>query len=158
MEEAGPLVLDDYLPYLLNRAGSRIAGAFTREAQEHGLTLPMWRVLAALQEEEDRRIGELAAITSTEISTLSRVLDGLEKRALVVRRRAAEDARTVRVRRTEAGIAVTDRLLPLARHYEEQALAGFEIEEIGHLKSLLRRLYDNMAVLDAESDARPETA
>ena len=40
--------LDDYLPYLLNRAGARIADAFGKVTRQHGISLQMWRVLAAL--------------------------------------------------------------------------------------------------------------
>ena len=44
----GPL--DSYLPYLLNRAGARIAASFSEEVRPLGATLQMWRVLAALRE------------------------------------------------------------------------------------------------------------
>ena len=40
----GPL--DSYLPYLLNRAGARIATAFNDEVRPLGATLQIWRVLA----------------------------------------------------------------------------------------------------------------
>ena len=43
----GPL--DTYLPYLLNRAGARIAAAFGEEMRPLGASLQMWRVLAALR-------------------------------------------------------------------------------------------------------------
>ena len=40
----GPL--DSYLPYLLNRAGARIAAAFGEEMRPLGASLQIWRVLA----------------------------------------------------------------------------------------------------------------
>ena len=51
----GPL--DSYLPYLLNRAGARIATAFNDEVRPLGATLQIWRVLAALREQDGRRMG-----------------------------------------------------------------------------------------------------
>ena len=43
------LDLADYLPYLVNRVGSIVAEQFGEEAlAPHGLSIAMWRVLAAL--------------------------------------------------------------------------------------------------------------
>jgi DNA-binding MarR family transcriptional regulator len=145
------LDLGDYLPYLLNRAGTRIAGAFSAVVRDYGVTLPMWRVLAALNDRgEGMRIGHLSECTSIEISTLSRVVDGLERKGLVRRRRSADDARAVRVEPTAAGTALTARIVPVARHYEDAALAGFSEAEARQIKALLVRLYDNMAALESE--------
>ena len=58
----GPL--DGYLPYLLNRAGARIASAFGEEVRPLGVTLQIWRVLAALREKDRRRMGDLSQTTS----------------------------------------------------------------------------------------------
>jgi len=145
------LDLGEYLPYLLNRAGTRIATAFAAAVREHGVTLPMWRVLAALHQREDQRLGELAESTSIEVSTLSRLVGSLQDRGLVERRRSSGDGRSVTVGRTTAGRALTARIIPLARRYEDVALAGFSAAEADALKGMLRRLYTNMAALhDAE--------
>ena len=56
--------LADFVPYLLNRAGVRIGLAFARDIEPLGVTLPMWRVMAALWESGDRRLGDIAARTS----------------------------------------------------------------------------------------------
>jgi DNA-binding MarR family transcriptional regulator len=138
----GPL--ESYLPYLLNRAGSRIATAFSEEVRPLGATLQMWRVLAALREKDGRRMGDLSATTSIEVSTLSRLVDAMERKGLVARRRDSEDARAVVLHATAAGRRLTTRLLPIAERYETVALAGFNFAEAQVLKAALRRLYANM--------------
>jgi len=87
----GPL--DSYLPYLLNRAGARIAASFSEEVRPLGATLQMWRVLAALRERDGRRMGDLSETTSIEVSTLTRLVDAMEQKGLVARRRDAGDGR-----------------------------------------------------------------
>jgi DNA-binding MarR family transcriptional regulator len=144
----GPL--DGYLPYLLNRAGARIAEAFGREVRPLGATLQMWRVLAALRERDGRRMGDLSQTTSIEVSTLTRLADSMEKKGLVARRRAAADARVVALHATAAGRRLTQRLLPIAERYEQVALQGFEPHEAETLKTALRRLYANMDGLKAD--------
>jgi DNA-binding MarR family transcriptional regulator len=138
----GPL--DGYLPYLLNRAGARIATAFSEEVRPLGATLQIWRVLAALHEQDGRRMGDLSETTSIDVSTLTRLVDGMAKKGLVVRRRAEQDARVVMLHVTAAGRRLTGRILPIAQRYERVALAGFDEREAATLKAALRQLYANM--------------
>ena len=138
----GPL--DSYLPYLLNRAGARIAAAFGEEMRPLGASLQMWRVLAALREKDGRRMGDLSLITSIEVSTLTRLVDNMEQKGLVARRRDAADSRAVLLHVTLAGRRLTRRILPIAERYEAVALKGFGAAEAASLKAALRRLYANM--------------
>ena len=142
----GPL--DSYLPYLLNRAGARIAAAFSEEVRPLGATLQMWRVLAALREGDGRRMGDLSETTSIEVSTLTRLVDNMEKKGLVARRRETGDARVVALHVTPAGRRLAQRITPIAERYESVALAGFTAAEADTLKAALRRLYGNMAALE----------
>lgn len=144
----GPL--DSYLPYLLNRAGARIAAAFGEEVRPLGATLQMWRVLAALRERDARRMGDLSGTTSIEVSTLTRVVDAMEAKGLVVRRRAADDARAIVLHVTPAGRRLTQRIVPVAERYEKVALVGFSPAEAERLKEALRRLYCNMDGLQGD--------
>ena len=138
----GPL--DGYLPYLLNRAGARLAASFEKDVRPLGASLQTWRVLAALRERDGRRMGELSETTAIEVSTLTRLVDGMERRRLVKRRRDPADARVVLLHVAPAGRRLTARLLPIAERYERVALAGFSPREAETLRRALRRLYANM--------------
>ena len=142
----GPL--EQYLPYLLNRAGARIAAAFNTEMRQVGASLQIWRVLAALREKDGRRMGDLSKTTSIEVSTLTRLVDNMEKDGLVVRRRDSDDARAVSLHVTPSGRRLTQRIVPIAERYEAVALEGFTPGEAAVLKKALRRLYDNMDALE----------
>jgi DNA-binding MarR family transcriptional regulator len=142
----GPL--EQYLPYLLNRAGARIAAAFNAEMRQIGASLQVWRVLAALREQDGRRMGDLSKTTSIEVSTLTRLVDNMEKDGLVTRRREADDARAISLYVTPSGRRLTQRIVPIAERYEAVALKGFTAGEVEVLKKALRRLYDNMDALD----------
>jgi DNA-binding MarR family transcriptional regulator len=156
------LDLDDYLPYLLNRAGARIADAFGKVARQHGITLQMWRVLAALNQEDGQSVGSLARTTSIEISTLSRLLDQMQKKRLLLRRRDDGDQRSISIHRTAAAEAVTQKLIPIALGYEDTALGRLSRADAKTLKALLRQVYDNLdtegAVGSKEKDRAARTA
>jgi DNA-binding MarR family transcriptional regulator len=147
------LDLSRYLPYLLNRAGTHIATSFTQAVREHGVTLPVWRVLAALHQRDGQRVGDLAELTAIEFSTLSRVLDLMRRKGLASRRRTRGDGRGVTVHLTASGRAVTERIIPIARHYEAMALAGFSAAEADQLRAMLVRLYANMQRINGSAAA-----
>jgi DNA-binding MarR family transcriptional regulator len=136
--------LTAYLPYLLNRAGFAATTAFTDALAEVSLTVPGWRVLVVLLRGDRLRVGELADRTSIEFSTLSRLIDALQRRGLVARKPAKDDARVVHVSLTARGRAVTRQLLPEAVALERRMIAGMSAAEVGDLRRLLEKLYENI--------------
>jgi DNA-binding MarR family transcriptional regulator len=136
--------LQNFLPYLINRAGIRISEHFAVELRRFELTIAMWRVLAALWHDGVMRLCDLAQSTSIEVSTLSRQITAMQQLDLVTRTRASDDARAVDVDLSEKGRAVTARIIPLAMAYENAALHGFSAEEGAQLRRLLTRLYGNL--------------
>src|ERR1700722_4201187 len=83
------LDLAAYLPYLVNREGSIVAEQFGEEAlAPHGLSIAMWRVLAALASAGEQRQIDLADLTSIDSSTLSRLVTRLIRLGLGTRPRS----------------------------------------------------------------------
>jgi MarR family transcriptional regulator, organic hydroperoxide resistance regulator len=140
--------LGDYVPYLLSRAGVSLATNFTRELDQFGITLPMWRVMAALLDEGEQRLGDLARLTAIELSTLSRITATMEVKELVTRRRSGQDARAVLIGLTPEGRRKAEAIVPRALDCESTAVAGMSAEEVRTLKGLLHRLYGNVAGCD----------
>lgn len=136
--------LADYLPYLLNRAGVRLAVNFGRELKPHGVGVQEWRVLAALAAHGSQRLSDLAALTSIDLSTLSRLVGRMARASLVARGRVNGDRREVQVRLTPRGRRATRGIIPMAQRYEAIALAGLSATEARALKRLLVRVYANL--------------
>lgn len=142
------------LPYLLNRAGVHIAAAFIDEVgPRFGVTVPLWRILAALLRQDGQRLTELAEHTSIDVSTVSRLVSGAVRRGLVSRHRAEDDARSVAIGLTEAGRALVLQIVPVAQLYERIALSGFDEQEVAQLKDYLNRVYRNVVSLGPKSAA-----
>jgi DNA-binding MarR family transcriptional regulator len=148
------LVLAEFLPYLLNRAGVKIGLSFSRDIEPFGMTLPMWRVMVALWESGDQRLGDLAERTSIDFSTLSRLLLNLQHKNYVVRRRSGLDGRALSVSLTDKGRAMTERIIPIACHYEEVATRGLNETDIRRLKRMLVKLFSNIHTFDEEHAER----
>lgn len=143
--------LSTSFPYLLARLGIRMGDLFVRVIKRDGLSLQMFRVLAALTEEDRAlKLGELAALTSADLSTLSRMIGEMHRRGIVFRERPEDDQRSLRVTLTEHGRALAARYMPIATHYEEVATSSLTASEAKALKAALTRLYDNLDQLEAE--------
>jgi MarR family transcriptional regulator, organic hydroperoxide resistance regulator len=139
------LDLGDYLPYLVNRVGSIVAEQFGEEAlAPHGLSIAMWRVMAALASAGEQRQIDLADLTSIDSSTLSRLVSRLIHLGLVTRTRSATSNREVVVKLSAKGNSVIGGLIPIAHEYERAAIGDLAPEELMVLKRCLRRIYSNM--------------
>jgi DNA-binding MarR family transcriptional regulator len=145
------LDMDNAVPYLVARAGMRMGQAFSKQLKAFDLNLTEWRVLASLHHRPHQRLSALALNTSAEPSTLSRTVDSLLQRDLLVRDRSGEDGRAVALSLTARGGELAERIIPLAQLYERVALAGIPRQQVETLKDLLRKIYDNVALLDQET-------
>ncbi len=139
------LELINFLPFLLNRAGSRVAAAFSEILKEYDVTLPMWRVLAVLRQEDGLRAGQLAAVTSIEAWNVSRLVNAMERQDLLRRQHDSNDARAVSIHLTQKGRELIDQIVPHALKCEQLLFQDFTAKEAAQLKEMLRRLHDNMA-------------
>jgi DNA-binding MarR family transcriptional regulator len=140
------LDLGNYLPYLLNRVGFALVASFTAEAlKPHGLTIEMWRVLAALSNNGGQRQVDLAAMTSIDVSTMSRLVTRLTRAGLVVRQRSKTSSREVMVSLSPKGHASVQRLIPIAQRLEQTASAAIPAKDMAVAKRALRQMYVNLA-------------
>jgi DNA-binding MarR family transcriptional regulator len=142
------------LPYLLARLGVRMGDLFVRVIKAEDLTLPMYRVLAALSEEgRPLRLGELAALTSADNSTLSRIVADMNREGFLTRERPENDQRSLQVALTPRGATIASRLMPIAAHYEEVVASSLTPKATAALKATLVELYGNLDRLEQEVDS-----
>ncbi|MFL9872918.1 MarR family winged helix-turn-helix transcriptional regulator [Paraburkholderia megapolitana] len=117
---------------------------FSAELRKDGLTLPMYRVMAALREQEDQRLLDLAEMVSSELSTLSRLVGKMISMRYVTRKRLTDDGRTVCISLTSTGRRLVERWIPRATFYERLATAGLNPTQLKELKFLLDHIYANL--------------
>jgi DNA-binding MarR family transcriptional regulator len=146
--ERSHLDLGNYLPYLINRVGVAMVASFTEDALvAHGLSIDMWRVLAALSNNAGQRQVDLVTRTSIDASTMSRLVTRLVRMGLVVRARSKTSSREVVVALSPKGSALVARIIPIAHQLEATAIAGLPPKDLGTVKRALRYFYDNLAKL-----------
>ena len=139
------LDLSDYLPYLINRVGSALVTRFSGQALAGTrLNIATWRVLAALSSKAPLRQIDIAEITSTEVSTMSRLVTRLVHMGLVSRTRSTRSNREVVVDLTPKAAALVAQLIPIAEELQATATQGLSKPELALVKRALRRMHENL--------------
>jgi MarR family transcriptional regulator, organic hydroperoxide resistance regulator len=140
------LDLSDYFPYLINRVGAALVARFSADALDRrGLTIVMWRVLAALSNNGGQRQIDLSGFTSIDVSTLSRLVTRLIRMGLVTRTRSASNSREVVVELTAKGRAMVAEMIPVARDLQAIATRGIARKDLLGVKRALEQMYGNLA-------------
>ena len=142
--------LTDSVPYLLNRVGVRMGELFSRHIASYGVTLPMYRVMAALWEIPNQRLNDLSVMTTVEISTLSRLIGTMAKMKLVSRSRLENNGRTVSIKLTKDGDKLVTQLMPIAQHFEEVAVSELSPATLKTLKKTLGDIYERLDAIEEE--------
>jgi DNA-binding MarR family transcriptional regulator len=125
-------------------------------AQRYGLTGPQLVVLQQLERHGPRTAGELAEAVSLGQATLSNILERLEGRKLLRRRRSHEDKRCVINELTKAGRDALRVAPPLLQDRFVQELEKLEDWERSQILSTLQRVAHMMHAQDI--DASPVLA
>ena len=133
--------LQDFLPYLLNRAAEDSSLEFQRAYKDrYGMLRTEWRVLFHLGnygEMTAKDIGERAKIHKTKIS---RAVSKLEQRRYLARTRSETDRRVEQLALTPMGQSVYRELRGVAKQYDASLAAKFSPDEVALLRKMLRKL------------------
>lgn len=135
------LQLDRFVPYRLsvlsNLVSSAIAGAY---AERFALTIPEWRVIAALGEQPGMSAADVAARTAMDKVAVSRAVAALLRARRIVRTQSKHDRRRSVLRLSRAGATLYAQVTPDVLEYEAALLATLERGERQALDRLLGKL------------------
>jgi DNA-binding MarR family transcriptional regulator len=108
----------------LLRTGEQLRAGFDRLFKEHGISGPQFNILHILKQEKERTGVPTGKITEKVVERnpdVTRVIDRLQRAGLVKRRRSSRDRRIVRVKLTDAGSDLVERLrVPIIRLHKTQ--------------------------------------
>ncbi|MEY4762660.1 MAG: hypothetical protein RLZZ200_2516 [Pseudomonadota bacterium] len=134
---------DDSIGHLLRQALASLSRAAEAEMKQVGLTSVQWAPLMMIARGGHPTAASLARDLNTDTGAMTRMLDRLEAKGLLTRRRSETDRRVVELALTEQGRQVTELIpLHLGRIYNSH-LGGFTASEFDQFKGFLRRLARN---------------
>ena len=126
--------------FLLAQIGAHAARRFAERIAELELTPPQAGLLRSIARAPGRSQQVIADQLGTPASRLVALVDGLEKRGILERRRNPDDRRNYALYLTDAGLSFMNRLGMAAREHEDAICAGLSNSQREQLHGLLVRL------------------
>ena len=138
--------LEESLGYVIGRAGRAMANRLNQNFEKAGydVTCEQWAVLMSLWHKNGQSQKELASITCKDKTSITRLLDGLEKKNLVVRTPGKNDARQKLIYLTNQGKAFQQELLKLVKQTLAEAQKGIAARDLKICKGVLRQVARNL--------------
>ncbi|MHB8157002.1 MAG: MarR family winged helix-turn-helix transcriptional regulator [Desulfocucumaceae bacterium] len=135
---------DEKITRSLFTAAKRMKQLFYAHAQEQGLATAQWGGLKVLWNNDGLTISEMSQRLFSKNSTITTLVDRMERDGYVKRKRAKEDRRVVKVYLTDKGLKIKDSVVDFETHFMSLARGFLSDEELSNLISLLNKLSEGL--------------
>lgn len=132
--------LEECVNYLLTTAQHSVFLKMTEKLSVFDITPVQYAVLYCLWENDKRSPKEIAERLKLENSTISGILERMEKKGLIERSISKEDRRYIQVMLTEKGANLKDAVLTAVEEVNNEVMSVFSDKDREMLKSWLRLL------------------
>jgi|CXWL01.1.fsa_nt_gi DNA-binding MarR family transcriptional regulator len=138
--------LENSLGYMMGRAARSMGVRLNRNFSHDGydVTCEQWGVLVNLGRKNGQSQQELAGTTCKDKTSVTRLIDGLEKRNLVVRTPDKVDRRQKLIYLTKKGKEFQQKLLYIVKKTLDEAQQTIPFKDIEICKKVLCRVYENL--------------
>jgi DNA-binding MarR family transcriptional regulator len=135
------LILDHFIPYRLSVTSNLVSDVIATAYEAlFGLTIPEWRVIAVVAENDGITQQGICTATRMDKVTVSRATIALVDRGLIARAPNSADRRSRLLALTRAGKALYADVAPKALEFEHRIFASFPEEEIERFMNMLRAI------------------
>jgi DNA-binding MarR family transcriptional regulator len=134
----------DWPFYLIARTARRYEMDMEEALRRIDMDVPSWRAIMLVHEQNPSSVSEIAERAVTRLSTMTRVIQRLEKRGLVKLDTRAADARVTDVFITPHGEAVVEQVRAVASRIYQSAFKDLTALEVETLNNLLLRVFNSL--------------
>lgn len=132
--------LRGFVGYRLKRAMNVISSDLAVTLKPFGLRMITFSALAMIVETRGIRLSQLSELLSVERPNLVAIVDELQKRGLIERKRDETDRRAYGLFPTPTGLELFSQALAAVQHHEQVLFSGFSDDDIAQLTQLLARI------------------
>ncbi|PRA53307.1 MULTISPECIES: MarR family winged helix-turn-helix transcriptional regulator [Pseudomonas] len=129
-----------HLGLLLGRAALLKDRIIDTHMEPHGITAAQFKVMIIIAQFGVDTPAELCRHLSLDSGSMTRMLDRLEQKDLLLRKRCADDRRLVRLALTEEGQALADKLPEIGVNAMNQLAGALDSEELQTLEAILKKI------------------
>ncbi len=136
-------MMEDAVGYRLRRAQLAVFQHFNETFAAKGLRPTDFAVLLLLTRNQGSKQSEVAEALGIQRANFVAIVDGLEHKGFVERRKSDLDRRVQSLYITDAGLAYLEELMPIWQEHEERLLSQLGgVAARDQLIGLLKKLYD----------------
>ena len=139
MHKAGPSHLHSHVGYWLRCLSNLVSSTFADRLAKRDISVAQWVVLRTLYEKRNVTLNEAAAEVGVDKSSLSRMVERLVQRGLLVRGEGS-DRRSVGLALTPAAVKLVPQLSALADKNDEEFFTGLSAREREEFLATIKRL------------------
>jgi DNA-binding MarR family transcriptional regulator len=140
-KQIDPVQLNQFVPYRMVHLASNISLALSKiYKKEFDITIPQWRVLAQLAEQQKLYSKDIGAITSMDKSKVSRAVKALENKDYLLRQTNIKDNRAACLSLTVQGKTLYQKIAPKALQWESELISVLDANEHRVLMNVLDKL------------------
>ncbi len=110
-----------------------------------GITIDQWVLFKIIEESQPISQKELADKSKRDPASITRTLDILQRKALVLREPIPDNRRQYNIRLTDKGAAFVKEHMKMIDRHRKASVKGFSEKELETLKEMLLRIQTNMA-------------
>ena len=132
--------LDSFLPILLENAHRHLNQMLTQALAAEGMQPDFWRVLFVLGDEKGHTMGGLAESLSMNPPKVSKLMDKMVSKGLVLRNADGQDNRRVLAYITDKGLSTLERMASPVEKFEAQLEARLGSTSHKQLQKMLIKL------------------
>jgi DNA-binding MarR family transcriptional regulator len=133
--------LNQFVPYRMVHLAANISLALSKiYKQEFDISIPEWRVLAQLAQQQKLYSKDIGEITSMDKSKVSRAVKALVRKHYLIRQTDTKDNRAAYLSLTAQGKALYQKIVPKALQWERELIAVLEASEHKDLMNILDKL------------------
>jgi DNA-binding MarR family transcriptional regulator len=135
---------DDRLIFLVFTAQQKLRGYLKSAFLTEGIkvTPVQTGILFLLKQQNGRTMTDLSQILAADNSTMTGLVDRLEKAGFVVREPSPDDRRALLIYITPEGVAEIDRAKVVIKRVNEEIKTGFSEEEVAAFKKVLKSFFE----------------
>ncbi len=142
MKTKRPSQLEAHIGYWLRCLSNLVSHAFAARLERHDVSVPQWVVLRCLFDLENASLNGLAEAVGVDNGAMSRMVERLSQKGLVLREADPASRRAVRLRLSEAGRKLVPVLAGEADRNDEAFFGVIGEEERRQLLATVRMLLE----------------
>ena len=141
-----------FLMAKIRQVGERI---FVRMSKQHGIEInpAQGRIMFALWQKDGISINELAKKTQLKKSTMTSMLDRLEKIGYIKRQYSKTDRRKILIKRTEKDRIMEKKYVEVSEEMTKLFYKGFSTSEINRFEKDLQHILNNLIEFETNMDS-----